>query len=144
MADLKISELSELAESPDAADMLPIVDDSASETKRISPKYLNGAFGPATTVNIDIADASITITGHHHVVTDTDTVGAFNKIYGGRDGDLLILHTESGTAIQIQTTDNVKTISGAYWSMTDNYTVVLIKHGDYWRQLVGVSLDLIV
>lgn len=102
MADVKISELTELSEAPAASDLVPIVDVSASTTKKLTFtnlfSYITGAVSTLLTSNLTasralisgsggkIEAASVTSAEIAHLTGQTDytnTRPVVNLIYNG-------------------------------------------------------------
>lgn len=63
MANVKITELTELAEAPAASDVVPVVDVSASQTKKLTMtnlfSYLTGAISTVLTSNLTVSRAVV-------------------------------------------------------------------------------------
>jgi hypothetical protein len=140
MANRRIDELTALAEKPATDDYVPVWDESASTTKKMLPKFLAGALGPAE--NVDISSGSITVTGYHAVVSNSMSEASLTSISSANEGDLLALQTASGVnAFSISNGGNILVRQQGSISVYGDYIVLLVYHGGQWRHVAEVDLN---
>jgi hypothetical protein len=137
MADVKITELTELAESPAASDVVPVVDVSASTTKKLTFtnlfSYITGAISTLLTANLTASRAlvsgsggkieasTVTSTEVGYLTSQTDytnTRPVVNLLYSG-NFDLWDKGTSPTTADDTYVLPGVLAlVSGGTWAVT--------------------------
>jgi hypothetical protein len=145
MADTKISALTELAAAPDDADELPIVDDSASATKRISVANLLAGEtlskvigrGMETTGTLSGTTPTLEVGSSGQTVYEWTLSGNSTPTDSLADGESLTLLIDDGTAYTI-TWPTMEWVGGSAPTLdtTNTTIVVLVKVG---TTLIGVS-----